>query len=64
MSFIKHCFLIALISCLAACSSTKLEDKSSSVVPLTVGSSSAKYDPISDPKSPLYQKGSIYFDFD
>jgi peptidoglycan-associated lipoprotein len=64
MSFIKHCFLIALISCLAACSSTKLEDKSSSVVPLTVGSSTAKYDPISDPKSPLYQKGSIYFDIE
>ena len=49
---------------LAACSTTKLEDKTTDVIPLTVGSQSSKYDPISDPKSPLYQKGSIYFDFD
>jgi len=64
MSIVKHGFLILVISWLAACSSTKLDDKTADVVPLTVGSQSAKYDPIADPKSPLYQKGSIYFDFD
>ena len=63
MSIVKHGFLILVISWLAACSSTKLDDKTADVVPLTVGSQSAKYDPIADPKSPLYQKGSIYFDF-
>ena len=64
MSIIRHIFLILAISILTACSSTKLEDKTTDVIPLTVGSQSAKYDPITDPKSLLYQKGSIYFDFD
>ena len=64
MSIIKKTFLVFVTCYLAACSSTKLEEKTDNVIPLTVGSQSAKYDPISDPKSPLYQKGSIYFDFD
>lgn len=64
MSIVKKTFLIFVSLYLAACSSTKLEDKKTDVIPLTVGSQLAKYDPISDPKSPLYQKGSIYFDFD
>ena len=64
MQIVKKTFLVFVTLYLAACSSTKLEDKKTDVVALTVGSQSAKYDPISDPKSPLYQKGSIYFDFD
>ncbi len=64
MSIVKKTFLVFVVLYLAACSSTKLEDKKTDVIPLTVGSQSAKYDPISDPKSPLYQKGLIYFDFD
>ena len=64
MSIIKKTFLVFVTCYLAACSSTKLDEKTDNVIPLTVGSQSAKYDPISDPKSPLYQKGSIYFDFD
>ncbi len=64
MSIGKYLFLIFVTFYLAACSSTKVEDKTTDVIPLTVGSQSTKYDPISDPKSPLYQKGSIYFDFD
>ena len=64
MLFIKKVLLFSVIFYLAACGSTKLEDKKTDVVPLTVGTQSAKYNPITDPKSPLYQKGSIYFDFD
>ena len=64
MLFIKKVLLFCVIFYLGACGSTKLEDKKTDVVPLTVGTQSAKYNPIADPKSPLYQKGSIYFDFD
>ena len=64
MLFIKKVLLFSVIFYLGACVSTKLEDKKTDVVPLTVGTQSAKYNPIADPKSPLYQKGSIYFDFD
>jgi len=64
MLFIKKVLLFSVIFYLGACGSTKLEDKKTDVVPLTVGTQSAKYNPIADPKSPLYQKGSIYFDFD
>ena len=64
MLFIKKVLLFSVIFYLGACGSIKLEDKKTDVVPLTVGTQSAKYNPITDPKSPLYQKGSIYFDFD
>ena len=52
-------FLVLLVS---ACSSVKLDD-TNTVATVNAGSSST-YDPISDPKSSVYGKRSIYFEFD
>jgi len=46
----------------SACSSVKLDD-TNSVASVNTGSS-VTYDPISDPKSSVYGKRSIYFEFD
>ena len=47
---------------ISACSSVKLDD-ANGVATVNAGGSST-YDPISDPKSSVYGKRSIYFEFD
>ena len=70
---IRSLGLFSIIALLSACSTTttpsvevakqpttsNAEIKSVNVIP-----QSAAYDPIKDPKSPVYNKKSIYFDFD
>ena len=54
--------LALLVLFFTACSSVKLNDVDSTSTLNTTSSSS--YDPISDPKSSVYGKRSIYFEFD
>jgi peptidoglycan-associated lipoprotein len=53
--------IVCLTAVLGACSTTSLD--SNKVASVDV-SSQAGYDPINDPKSSVYGKRSIYFDFD
>jgi peptidoglycan-associated lipoprotein len=59
---IKVLPLVWLVLLASACSSVKLDD-SNAVATVNAGGSSG-YDPISDPKSSVYGKRSIYFEFD
>ena len=60
--FLKVLPLAILILFVSACSSVKLDD-ANGVATVNAGSS-LSYDPISDPKSSVYGKRSIYFEFD
>jgi len=60
--FVKILPLAMLALFVSACSSVKLDD-TNSVASVNAGSS-VTYDPISDPKSSVYGKRSIYFEFD
>jgi peptidoglycan-associated lipoprotein len=63
MKSLKYFFLSIGVLLLAACSSgVKLDDTNG--VATVNASSSLAYDPISDPKSSVYGKRSIYFEFD
>ena len=61
-NFVKVLLLAILIGLISACSSVKLNDEND-VKTVNAGSTSS-YDPISDPKSSVYGKRSIYFEFD
>lgn len=54
--------LAMLVLFISACSSVKLDDVDG-VASVNAGGSTS-YDPISDPKSSIYGKRSIYFEFD
>jgi peptidoglycan-associated lipoprotein len=62
--------IVGMIAVLSACSATKppVEDTttatSAEVKSVSVDPQGVTYDPIKDPKSPVYNKKSIYFDFD
>jgi peptidoglycan-associated lipoprotein len=58
----KLLFTISFIGAISACSSVKL-DETNDVATVNAGGSMT-YDPISDPKSSVYGKRSIYFEFD
>jgi peptidoglycan-associated lipoprotein len=58
----KLVFAIYFIGLISACSSVKLNDDNS-VASVNAGSIMT-YDPISDPKSSVFGKRSIYFEFD
>jgi len=60
--FLKVLPLAILVLFVSACSSVKLDD-TNGVATVNAGSS-LSYDPISDPKSSVYGKRSIYFEFD
>jgi len=60
--FLKVLPLAILVLFVSACSSVKLDD-TNGVATVNAGSS-LSYDPISDPKSSVYGKRSIYFAFD
>jgi peptidoglycan-associated lipoprotein len=60
--FLKVLPLAILVLFVSACSSVKLDDANG--VATVNGSGSLSYDPISDPKSSVYGKRSIYFEFD
>jgi peptidoglycan-associated lipoprotein len=60
--FLKVMPLVILVLVVSACSSVKLDD-TNGVATVNAGSS-LSYDPISDPKSSVYGKRSIYFEFD
>jgi peptidoglycan-associated lipoprotein len=60
--FAKILPLAFFVLLLSACSSVKLDD-ANSVATVNAGGSSG-YDPINDPKSSVYGKRSIYFEFD
>ncbi|ABP34688.1 peptidoglycan-associated lipoprotein Pal [Polynucleobacter asymbioticus] len=60
--FVKVLPLAILVLFMSACSSVKLDDTNG--VASVNGGSSMTYDPISDPRSSVYNKRSIYFDFD
>jgi len=60
--FVKLLPLALLILFISACSSVKLDD-ANGVATVNAGGS-LSYDPISDPKSSVYDKRSIYFEFD
>ena len=60
--FLKVLPLAILVLFVSACSSVKL-DGTNGVATVNAGSS-LSYDPISDPKSSVYGKRSIYFEFD
>lgn len=62
LKFIKALSLALLVLFVSACSSVKLDD-ANGVAEVNAGSSMT-YDPISDPKSSVYGKRSIYFEFD
>jgi len=61
-NFVKVLLLAILIGLISACSSVKLNDEND--VKTVNASSTSSYDPISDPKSSVYGKRSIYFEFD
>jgi peptidoglycan-associated lipoprotein len=61
-NFVKVLLLAILIGLISACSSVKLNDEND--VKTVNASSASSYDPISDPKSSVYGKRSIYFEFD
>jgi len=60
--FLKVLPLAILVLFVSACSSVKLDD-ANGVATVNAGRS-LSYDPISDPKSSVYGKRSIYFEFD
>lgn len=60
--FVKILPLALLVLFVSACSSVKLDD-ANDVAEVNVGGSMT-YDPISDAKSSVYGKRSIYFEFD
>ena len=60
--FVKVLPLALLVLFVSACSSVKLDD-ANGVAEVNAGGSMT-YDPISDPKSSVYGKRSIYFEFD
>lgn len=60
--FLKVLPLAILVLFVSACSSVKL-DEANGVATVNAGSA-LSYDPISDPKSSVYGKRSIYFEFD
>jgi len=60
--FVKILPLALVVLFVSACSGVKLED-TNSVATINAGGSMT-YDPISDPKSSVYGKRSIYFEFD
>jgi len=60
--FLKALPLAILFLFISACSSVKLDDANN--VATVNANSSSSYDPISDPKSSVYGKRSIYFEFD
>jgi peptidoglycan-associated lipoprotein len=60
--FLKVLPLAIFVLVVSACSSVKLDD-ANGVATVNAGSS-LSYDPISDPKSSVYGKRSIYFEFD
>jgi peptidoglycan-associated lipoprotein len=60
--FLKALPLSILILFVSGCSSVKLDDANN--VATVNANSSSSYDPISDPKSSVYGKRSIYFEFD
>jgi peptidoglycan-associated lipoprotein len=60
--FLKSLPLAMLILFVSACSTVKLDDANNVATVNASGSSS--YDPISDPKSSVFGKRSIYFEFD
>jgi len=60
--FLKVLPMAILVLVVSACSSVKLDD-TNGVATVNAGSS-LSYDPISDPKSSVYGKRSIYFEFD
>ena len=60
--FLKALPLAILILFVSACSTVKLDDANN--VATVNANSSSSYDPISDPKSSVYGKRSIYFEFD
>jgi peptidoglycan-associated lipoprotein len=60
--FLKALPLAILILFVSACSSVKLDDANN--VATVNANSSSSYDPISDHKSSVYGKRSIYFEFD
>ncbi|MBT8537493.1 peptidoglycan-associated lipoprotein Pal [Polynucleobacter paneuropaeus] len=60
--FVKILPLALLVLFVSACSSVKLDD-ANGVAEVNAGGSMT-YDPISDPKSSVYGKRSIYFEFD
>ena len=60
--FVKALSLALLVLFVSACSSVKLDD-ANGVAEVNAGGSMT-YDPISDPKSSVYGKRSIYFEFD
>ena len=60
--FAKVLPLAVLVLFVSACSSVKLDDENQVTAVNAVNS--ATYDPISDPKSSVYGKRSIYFEFD
>ena len=60
--FLKALPLAILILFVSACSTVKLDDANN--VATVNANSSSSYDPIGDPKSSVYGKRSIYFEFD
>jgi len=60
--FVKILPLALLVLFVSACSSVKLDDTNG--VAEVNANGSMTYDPISDPKSSVYSKRSIYFEFD
>ena len=60
--FLKILPLALLVLFVSACSSVKLGDENSVATVNTGGLTS--YDPVNDPKSSVYGKRSIYFEFD
>ena len=60
--FLKALPLAILILFVSACSTVKLDDANN--VATVNANSSSSYDPICDPKSSVYGKRSIYFEFD
>jgi peptidoglycan-associated lipoprotein len=60
--FVKILPLALLVLFVSACSSVKLDDANG--VAEVNANGSMTYDPISDPKSSVYGKRSIYFEFD
>jgi peptidoglycan-associated lipoprotein len=60
--FVKVMPLALLVLVISACSSVKLDD-ANNVATVNAGNAST-YDPVSDPKSSVYGKRSIYFEFD
>jgi peptidoglycan-associated lipoprotein len=60
--FLKALPLAILILFVSACSTVKLDDANS--VATVNANNSSSYDPISDPKTSVYGKRSIYFEYD